>query len=80
MGMFLCRGAEALAASSVQGGVRDDALGPGDSPLPWMQEAVLLQYPKLRDLEAARASEKVWGSVWGWEPRRSKLLGALGGD
>ena len=77
MGMFLCRGAEALAGSgsSVQGGARDDALGPGDSPLPWVEEAMVLQCPKFRGLEAAGASERVWRGVQGWEPRRSKLFG-----
>lgn len=42
---FLCRGTEAPAGSSVQGGARDDALGSGDSPFPWEQEAALLSAP-----------------------------------
>lgn len=42
MGMFLCRGVKAPASSSIQGGARDDSLGPGDSLLPWIEEAVLL--------------------------------------
>lgn len=36
--MFLCRGAEAPAGFSVQGGARDDALGPGDSLFPWAED------------------------------------------
>lgn len=46
-----------LLASGELGGARDDALGPGDSPLPWMEEAVPLQNPKLGALEGTGASE-----------------------
>lgn len=87
-------GAEAPAGFSEQDGARDDTLGPGDSPLPWMEEAVPLQCPKLRALEAVGTSESVGqcngcgsrGKVNSWGPLEEvdvkyaciRQLGAVG--
>lgn len=83
-----------LLASSEQDGARDDTLGPGDSPLPWMEEAVPLQCPRLRALEAVGTSESVGpcngcgsrGKVNSWGPLEEvdvkyaciRQLGAVG--
>lgn len=41
---------------------RDDTQGLG-TLLPWMEEAGLLQYPRIGDLEAVRGIWKGWGSI-----------------
>lgn len=73
--MFLCRGTETSAGSSVQGGGRDDALGLRGAPFPWVDDAVLHSVPNSE-------TWKLWGhlgkegAVRGVGPMRSKLLGA----
>lgn len=57
--MFLCEEQRPLMAPGYREEPEDDTLGPGDFSLPWMGEAVLLQCPKLRDLESTGVSWRV---------------------